>query len=159
MMKYLLSFICCVLVSSVVFATDDSDEYAIPTYKNYKFKNIKNVSVTVGCKKNDYPNSDTGDCQSWSITQKQGMYFFKHAKEVLPSVSELHDYDLTCCSAEGTIELSNGSKGVWEISPGGTGSLTVNPGKPNEHYIRLYCKTCDVRNLGSVQTPSAKDSK
>jgi len=159
MMKYLLSFICCALISSVAFAADDSDEYAIPTYKNYKFKQIKKVAVTVGCKKNDYLTSDKGDCHGWTISQEQSMYFFKHAKEVLPSVSELHDYDLSCCSAEGTIELSNGNKGVWEISPGGTAALTVNPGKPNEHFLRLYCKACDVQDMGSVVAPITKNAK
>jgi len=151
MMRYLLSFICCVLISSVAFAADDSDEYAIPTSKNYKFKNIKNVAVTVECKKNDYQTSDAGDCQNWKVTQKESMFFFKHAKEVLPGVSEVNDsrYNLFGYSAEGTIELSNGDKGEWTISPGWDGTVTLNPGKPNEHYIRLYCKKCDDQGLGS----------
>ena len=118
--------------------TYDDPDYAIPS--PYKLTRIKKIIITKPSSKTN-PNADE-NCAQFIITRKRVTFFFKYARTI-SNASWMHDYPLSYCTAEGTIQFVNGDKASWTLMRNGTAIMEIENGSFKDKLIFLHCRKCE----------------
>ncbi|WP_211465584.1 hypothetical protein [Collimonas silvisoli] len=124
------------LFAHMGFADEPKDD---PDHLPYKMTKVVKVGITVASERGDYNPEE--NCTSYVITPKLATFFFNHAKSI-SSAETHHLYNLTSCSAKGTVTFANGDEATWTMPRGGVAFMSTKQGKFKDTAIALYCEKC-----------------